>query len=228
MQVSHETIYKYLYILPRGTLKKELLSCLRQHWPYRRRKNYKSLLKSRVKSADRLSIEERPIEVTNRTIPGHWEGDLLVGKRNQSAIGTLVERTTRFVLRVKLNQLTAEAVRQAWTEVFQSIPQGLRQSLTYNQGSEMAEHKLFTKETSITVYFCHPNSPHERGTNENTNGLLRQFFPKGTNFNQVSPDQLKLAQELLNGRPRKTLSWRKPAELFANLVALKTWIHLLI
>lgn len=220
MQVSHETIYKYLYVLPRGTLRAELLACLRQRRLHRR-KGRKNLLKTRVKINGMISIEERPKEVGNRIIPGHWEGDLLAGQRNQSAVGTLVERTTRFTFLVKLKQLTADSVRKAFAETFKLLPQELKQSLTYDQGSEMAQHKLFTKGTNITVYFAHPHCPWERGTNENTNGLIRQFFPKSTDFNRLTNKDLKYVQSLLNGRPRKVLNWRKPAEALQELVALE-------
>lgn len=215
MRVSHETIYSYLYVLPRGALKREIVSCLRQHHLNRREK------KARLKPGpiqDYLSIEERPKEVADRTIPGHWEGDLLVGSLNASALGTLVERTTRMTFLVKLEHQYARSVRKAFAEEFRHLPKGLKRTLTYDQGQEMAEHKLFTKETDISVYFAHPHSPWERGTNENTNALIRQYFPKGTDFTKISKDHIKMVQDELNDRPRKTLNWHTPHEKFAELL----------
>ncbi|MCJ7790596.1 MAG: IS30 family transposase, partial [Candidatus Atribacteria bacterium] len=183
MQISHESIYSYLYVLPRGALRKELVKCLRYHHINRRIHG-----KSRQKSCpiqDYISIEERPAEVADRTIPGHWEGDLLMGHNNGSALGTLVERTTRMTFLVQLKDKDAATVRETFAKEFKHLPKGLKRSLTYDQGQEMAEHKLFTKSTQIKVYFAHPHSPWERGTNENTNALIRQFFPKGTDFSKV-------------------------------------------
>jgi len=156
--------------------------------------------------------------VADRIIPGHWEGDLLMGGRHASAIGTLVERTTRMTFLVKLENKYARNVRKAFAEEFRQLPKGLKKTMTYDQGNEMAEHKLFTKETSIEVYFAHPSSPWERGTNENTNGLLRQYFPKGTDLSKFTRAQLKAVQDELNDRPRKTLEWRTPHEKFAELL----------
>ncbi len=216
MRISHETIYSYVYILPRGALKKELVSHLRKHHKNRRQKN-----KDRKRThalQDYLSIEERPAEVADRIIPGHWEGDLLVGHGNASAIGTLVERTTRFVFLVKLKSKDALSVRESFAKEFCHLPKGLKRTLTYDQGQEMAEHKLFSKETDITVYFAHPHSPWERGTNENTNALLRQYFPKGTDFTKISKERLKYVQDELNDRPRKTLGFYTPHEKFSELL----------
>ena len=160
-----------------------------------------------------MSIDERPAEVDSRLIPGHWEGDLIIGgAKEQTALGTLVERTTRTVILVPLKNKTSEEVRKAFAKEVKKLPQQMRLSLTYDQGREMAQHKLFTKETKMKVYFAHPRSPWERGTNENTNGLIRQFFPKGTNFNNVTRQEIKRAQRLLNERPRKTLGWKTPYE----------------
>lgn len=215
MRVSHETIYSYLYILPRGELKREITACLRRHHKHRH------LRKDRQKNSpiqDFLSIEERPAEVANRIIPGHWEGDLLAGSRNASAMGTLVERTTRMTFLVKLEDRYARHVRKAFADEFRHLPKGLKRTLTYDQGIEMAEHKLFTKETDITVYFAHPHSPWERGTNENTNALLRQYFPKNADFTKLSKERLKEVQDELNDRPRKTLGWYTPHEKFAELL----------
>lgn len=215
MRISHETIYSYLYILPRSTLKKELISSLRRKHVNRRSR------KTRQKTApiqDYLSIEERPVEVADRIVPGHWEGDLLMGAMNKSAIGTLVERTTRFTFLVKLENKDTTTVREAFAKEFRHLPRELRRTLTYDQGQEMAEHKLFTKDTDITVFFAHPHSPWERGTNENTNALVRQFFPKGTNFNKISKERLKEIQEMLNDRPRKIHNFYTPNEVFYKLL----------
>lgn len=216
MHISHESIYSYVYVLPRGTLKKQIVSSLRKHHKYRRKRT-----KERKKSGpiqDYLSIEERPVAVADRTIPGHWEGDLIIGKGNASAIGTLVERTTRMTFIVKLQNQDAIIVRKAFAEAFCHLPKGLKRTLTYDQGQEMAQHKLFSKETNITVYFAHPHSPWERGTNENTNALLRQYFPKGTDFTKISKERFKEVQDELNDRPRKTLKWYTPHEKFCELL----------
>lgn len=196
MHVSKETIYTYLYVLPRGELKKELLKCLRRQHPRRRKQGHSQKGQS-SNLEDMISIEERPVEVADRTVPGHWEGDLIIGGRiEQSAMGTLVERTTRTVILVPLKNKKAEDVRKAFAREILKLPKQMRLSMTYDQGREMAQHKLFTKDTKMKVYFAHPRSPWERGTNENTNGLIRQFFPKGTNFNTVSRYKIKKAQDL--------------------------------
>ena len=215
MRISHESIYSYLFVWPRSILKKEIITCLRRHHKNRRAK------KPRQKSCpiqDYLSIEERPAEVADRIIPGHWEGDLVMGHMNKSAIGTLVERTTRVTLLVKLTDKNAKTVRKAFAKEFRHLPKGLKKTLTYDQEQEMAQHKLFTKKTNITVYFAHPHSPWERGTNENTNALVRQFFPKGTDFNKISKEQLKEVQVLLNDRPRKIHDFYTPNEVFYKLL----------
>ena len=216
MRVSHETIYSYLYILPRGALKREIVSSLRQHHLHRRKKNKDPQKTGSI--ADHLSIEERPKEVADRIIPGHWEGDMIVGTRHASAIGTLVERTTRMTFIVKLQNQDAMTIRKAFAEEFRQLPKGLKKTLTYDQGFEMAQHKLFSKETDIIVYFAHPSSPWERGTNENTNALIRQYFPKGTDFSKISRDRLKEVQDELNDRPRKTLGFYTPHEKFSEVL----------
>jgi IS30 family transposase len=215
MRISHETIYRYVYVKAKSTLKKELVGSLR-----RKHKNRKSR-KTRHKSCpiqDYVSIEQRPQEVQDRLIPGHWEGDLIMGKDNKSAIGTLVERTARLTIISKLKEKNAEAVRKAFAKEFEKVPEGLKKSLTYDQGQEMAQHKIFTKETKIQVYFAHPHSPWERGTSENTNALIRQFFPKGTDFNKVTEKELKRVQELLNDRPRKVHDFYTPNEVFNKVL----------
>ncbi|OGQ45870.1 MAG: transposase [Deltaproteobacteria bacterium RIFCSPLOWO2_02_FULL_44_10] len=218
MHLSAESIYTYVYILPRGALKRELIKTLR-HGHRKRRKQGRSRAGRPCNLEGMLSIEERPAEVVERIVPGHWEGDMLIGGRQaQSALGTLVERTTRTVLLVPLKNKTAKEVRQAFAREMRRLPKQMRLSLTYDQGREMAEHKLFTKQTKIKVYFAHPRSPWERGTNENTNGLIRQFFPKGTNFRNISRKEIKRVQHLLNERPRKTLNWKTPYETMNQLL----------
>ena len=216
MNISHEAIYTYLYVLPRGTLKKELLACLRQN----RKRRHKQRRGTQAKRdlEDMLSIEERPKEVEDRIIPGHWEGDLIVGKNNRSALGTLVERTTRTTILVPLKSREAQYVAKAFAREAKGLPKQMKLSMTYDQGREMAQHKLFTEKTKMKVYFAHPRSPWERGTNENTNGLIRQYFPKGTDFNKVSRYMIKKAQDQLNGRPRKVLDWETPYEIFNQLI----------
>ena len=216
MQVSPETVYTYLYLLSRGELKKELLGYLRQK--KRLRKNRKLTVEKRGTIPDMISIEERPAEVADRSVPGHWEGDLIMGKDHQSALGTIVERTTRTVVLVPLKAKDAESVRKAFAKEMKSFPKQMTLTLTYDQGKEMSEHKLFTKDTEIQVYFCHPSSPWERGTNENTNGLIRQFFPKGTDFNNVSRKEIKSVQEMLNERPRAVNNYETPKERMALLL----------
>lgn len=216
MRISHESIYSYLYVQPRGALRKELIKCLRRQYKYRHLRH-----KNRRKSCpiqDYISIEERPTEVADRTIPGHWEGDLLMGHNNASALGSLVERTTRMTFLVRLKDKDTPAVRKAFAQVFRRLPRTLKHSLTYDHGQEMAEHKLFTKSTRIQVYFAHPHSPWERGTNENTNQLVRQFFPKGINFSKVPYKRIKQVQDMLNDRPRKTLKFLTPNEVFSKLL----------
>ena len=217
MHISHESIYSYIYILPRGMLKKRLIAHLRRSHIHRRKKNSAHLQIS-TPIQNYLSIEERPQEVADRIIPGHWEGDLIIGRRNASAIGTLVERTTRFTFLVKLDNQDSMTVRRAFVEEFRQIPAGLKRTLTYDQGREMAQHKLFSKETEMAVYFAHPNSPWERGTNENTNALIRQYFPRGTDFSKISKNKLKEVQDELNDRPRKTLGWFTPHEKLCSLL----------
>ncbi len=216
MRISHESIYQHLYCLPRGELKKELMQHLRQKRKRRLSRDNAHHRKQRIE--DVISISERPKEVEDRIIPGHWEGDLIVGKEHKSAIGTLVERTTRLTLIVPLKEKNAFAVRDAFAKAFKRIPTQFRKTLTYDRGSEMSEHKLFTKETKIQVYFADPRSPWQRGTNENTNGLIRQYFPKGTDFNSIEVKALREAERRLNSRPRKVLNFYTPSEKFYELI----------
>lgn len=216
MRIAPETIYAHLYVLPRGELKKELLSCLRQN--RKRRHKQSRMAQNERKLEDMLSIEERSKEVEDRTIPGHWESDLIVGKNNRSAIGTIVERTTRTTILVPLKNREAETVAKAFAKEILKLPQQMRLTMTHDQGREMAKHKLLTEMTGVKIFFAHPRSPWERGTNENTNGLIRQFFPKGTDFNKVSRREIKKVQDLLNGRPRAALNFQKPIEVFNQLI----------
>ena len=216
MRISPESIYTYLFVLPKGTLKKELLACLRQNRKHRRKQ--RRGVEAKRKLEDMLSIEECPKEVEDRIIPGHWEGDLIVGKNNRSALGTLVERTTRTTILIPVKSKSATDVAKAFAREVKKLPKQMRLTMTYNQGREMASHKLFTKITGVKVYFANPRSPWERGTNENTNGLIRQYFPKGTDFTKVSRYEVKRAQHQLNGRPRKTLDYQTPYEVFDKLI----------
>src|SRR3989344_1924025 len=183
MRVSHETIYQYLYCLPRGELKKELMRGLRHERKMRQPRINTHWRRQRIQ--DIVSISERPQETEGRTVPGHWEGDLIVGKGHASALGTLVERTTRLTLLAPLKKKDALSVKEAFEIAFTRIPKKLKKSLTYDRGTEMSQHKLFTETTGIKVYFADPYSPWQRGTNENTNGLVRQYFPKGTDFSLI-------------------------------------------
>jgi IS30 family transposase len=216
MRISHEAIYDYLFVLPRGALKKELVGYLRQERSARRKRT--GLKEQRGKIPEMISIEERPAEVADRSVPGHWEGDLILGKGHKSALGTLVERKTRWVFLVPLKNKDAESVRKSFAKTIKRLPRRLRKTMTYDQGKEMSEHRLFTKGTKVKVYFAHPGSPWERGTCENTNGLIRQFFPKGTDFNKVSLKEIRWAEGLLNGRPRKTLGFQTPKEVIGALL----------
>ena len=218
MWVSHETIYQSLFVQGRGALRAELTRCLRTG---RARRRPAGRARPSGELRDMVLLSERPAEVDDRAVPGHWEGDLIIGKGTHSAIGTLVERQTRFVLLVALpHGRTAEAVRTALAERILTLPQQLRRSLTWDRGKEMAEHVRFTVDTGVSVYFCDPHSPWQRGTNENTNGLLRQYFPKGTDLSVHDQAHLDAVARELNGRPRQTLGWMKPSEALAKVVAL--------
>lgn len=215
MQVSHEAIYTYIYVLPRGALRRELISYLRQGRRGRQRRKRSTDARGRIPNI--VGIRERPKAVAHRTVPGHWESDLLIGKDHASAIGTLVERTTRTTILVPLRAKDAVTVRKAFARTVKRLPREVFRSITHDRGTEMYEHELFTRDTQVQVYFADPYSPWQRGTNENTNGLIRQFFPKGTDFSRVPHKELKRVQRLLNQRPRETLHWRTPQEVFTQL-----------
>jgi IS30 family transposase len=215
--ISHESIYRYIYAFPRGELRKLFTSFLRTK--RRLRKDRSSSHSRRGQIHDATPISERPKEVEDRKVAGHWEGDLIIGKNHKSALGTLVERTTRLVILVPIKgKKDAKTVCEAFSEVFQELNPEMRLSMTYDRGTEMAEHKALTEATGIKVYFADPNSPWQRGTNENTNGLIRQYFPKKTDFNKVSLEEIKFAQNELNNRPRKVLNWETPKNAFQKLI----------
>jgi IS30 family transposase len=218
MRVSHETIYRSLFVQARGALRKELTACLRTGRTQRRAHQRTHLNTGRL--LNMVMISDRPADVADRAIPGHWEGDLIVGKGGHSAIGTLVERTSRFVVLLHLPQgRTAEHVRGALAKQLTKLPTQLRRTLTWDQGKEMAEHVQFSVDTDIEVFFCDPHSPWQRGSNENTNGLLRQYFPKRADLSAYSRADLDAVARQLNTRPRQTLGWMKPSEVFAGNVA---------
>jgi IS30 family transposase len=216
--VSHETIYRSLFIQARGALKKELLEHLRRTRVMRRSRHYTQKTGDHGRIRDTVSISERPATVEDRAVPGHWEGDLLCGS-GSSQIATLVERQTRYVMLVKIASKDSETVANALIKHACKLPQELYKSLTWDRGMEMASHKRFTVATDVTVYFCDPQHPWQRGSNENTNGLLRQYFPKGTDLSVYSQAKLNAVARRLNERPRKTLNYEMPAERFNQTIA---------
>ena len=220
MRVSHETIYMSLFVQGRGALRQELHACLRSGRALRRPKARTKGGFGQGQIVDKVMISERPAEVADRAVPGHWEGDLIYGRR-MTCIGTLVERSTRYVMLFPLpNGHTAELVRLALAKKIRSLPLELRRSLTWDQGHEMAQHARFTIDTGVQVYFCDPKSPWQRGSNENTNRLLRQYLPKTTDLSAISATELNAIARSLNGRPRQTLGWRSPSEAFNEAVAM--------
>jgi IS30 family transposase len=217
MRVSHETIYMSLFVEGRGLLRRELSRCLRTGRAQRRPR---SRIETRGKIPGMVMIAERPAEVDDRAVPGHWEGDLIIGQNLQSAVGTLVERTSRFVLLLHLpDGREAIKVNDAMTTAIADLPAELVRTITWDQGREMARHLDFTVDTGVQVYFCDPHSPWQRPSNENTNGLLRQYLPKGTDLSQHSVEDLAEIARSLNNRPRKTLGYMKPSEKLAELLA---------
>jgi IS30 family transposase len=220
MRVSHETIYLALYVQGRGALRRDLHKRLRTGRAVRRPRRPVGQREPRARIKDMVNISERPPEVEDRAVPGHWEGDLILGAANTSAIGTLVERASRFVLLLHLpDNHGADAVAEAMVAAMSRLPHTLRQTLTWDQGTEMAHHVKIAQATDLAIYFCDPHSPWQRGSNENTNGLLRQYFPKGTDLSGYHPDYLDFVAHQLNNRPRKTLNWHTPAEKLDELLS---------
>jgi transposase, IS30 family len=218
MRVSHETIYQSIYVQGRGALRRELAACLRTGRALRKPRRKDGERRGRIK--DMVLISERPAEAADRAVPGHWEGDLIMGKDGKSAIGTLVERSTRFVLLLHLpGSHDAATVAAAMSAAMAGLPAQLRRSLTWDQGHEMSNHRQIALDTGLAVYFCDPHSPWQRGSNENTNGLLRQYFPKSTNLAAHSREHLDAVAAQLNSRPRKTLGWKTPAQALNEVLA---------
>ncbi|GAA1803291.1 MULTISPECIES: IS30 family transposase [Nesterenkonia] len=218
MHVSYETIYQSLFVQGRGALRRELTRCLRSG---RTARKCRTGTERRGRLPGMVMISDRPAEVEDRAVPGHWEGDLILGENSRSAVGTLVERHTRFTLLLHLPEgKSAPQVEQAMREAITSLPTRLAQTITWDQGAEMAQHVEFTTATGIPIYFCDPRSPWQRGSNENTNGLLRQYLPKGTDLSRHSRTELEAIQASLNSRPRKTLGYRTPGEKLTELLAL--------
>lgn len=219
MQASHETIYRYVYVMPKGDLRTEVLEYLRQGRKKRR---------PRARGVDRRgqitnmrTIKERPLEVENREVPGHWEGDLIKGKANGSAIGTLVERTTRYVLLAKMKACDAETALKAFTRALHRVPEELRKTMTYDRGKEMARHQDLAERACIEVFFADPHAPWQRGTNENTNGLLREYFPKGIDLSKISTRALRKVEKELNERPRKVHGFYTAGEMYRAILSGK-------
>ncbi len=216
--MSHETIYQSLYVQARGALKRALVAHLRRGQRYRRPRAQARATRGPGQLVDIVRLADRPPSADNRAVPGHWEGDLLIGKRG-TQIATLVERQSRFVVLERLPSADSPTVVRALARRIQRLPAHLKQSLTWDRGKEMAQHKAFTIATDVQVYFCDPQSPWQRGSNENTNGLLRQYFPKGMDLSQVTQQQLNAVANKLNTRPRETLGWKTPADVLAESVA---------
>jgi IS30 family transposase len=216
LHVSHETIYQYIFIQSKGAMRKALIDCLRQQRPKRRKRGGPPDKRGQIPGI--VTIHERPPEVAERAVPGHWEGDLIVGKDHQGAVITLVERASRFLLMTPIPDLRAATFDAALRKLVRRLPKEMAKSITYDRGKEMSNHQSFTIDTKIAVYFCDPHSPWQRGTNENTNGLIRDFFPKGTDFRQVSYQKLARVQSLLNDRPRETLGFETPRNTFSSFI----------
>ncbi|EME35660.1 Mobile element protein [Kocuria palustris PEL] len=218
MRVSHETIYQSLFVQGRGELRRELARCLRSG---RTARKPRGAIEGRGRIPGMVMLSQRPAEADDRAVPGHWEGDLILGQGSRSAVGTLVERSTRMTLLLHLpDGKSAEQVEAAMREAVSKLPSSLARTITWDQGAEMAKHAAFTTATGIPIYFCDPHSPWQRGSNENTNGLLRQYLPKGTDLSGLSRRELDMIQDSLNGRPRKTLGYLTPSEKLAEFLAL--------
>lgn len=217
MHTSHESIYRYVYIVARGELKRTLVACLRRHHRHRKTRR-RGVAATQGQLKDMVLVDQRPPEVETRLIAGHFEGDLILGAGNRSAVGVLVERTTRYTFLCHLPQKDAQSVREAFTRKLLLVPPALRQTLTYDQGKEMAEHQTLAADLGLKVFFCHPHSPWERATCESQNDRIRHYLPKGTDLNKVSHQQLSAYQEMLNERPRKVLNGRSPAQCFHDLL----------
>jgi len=217
MHTSHESIYRYVYVVARGGLQRELAACLRRHHRTRKPRR-RGVAATQGKLQDMVLIDQRPPEVETRLLPGHFEGDLILGAGNRSAVGVLVERTSRYTFLCHLPQKDATSVRAAFTRKLEALPAPLLKSLTYDQGKEMAEHKRLAADLHLQVFFCHPHSPWERGTCESQNGRIRHYLPKGSDLSLVSHQQLSAYQEMLNERPRKILGWKSPAQCFRELL----------
>ena len=218
--MSHETIYQSLFVQGRGELRRELARCLRTGRTSRKHRGQRD---GRGRLPGMVNISERPAEADDRAVPGHWEGDMVLGENSQTAVGTLVERTSRFALLLHLDgQRSADAVDHAMRHAIAALPEHMMRSITWDQGAEMANHIDFTISTGIPIYFCDPHAPWQRGSNENFNGLLRQYLPKSSDLSAIDPTQLAAIQDSLNSRPRKTLEYMTPSETFTALVAPTT------
>lgn len=215
-RVSHETIYLTLYAMPRGEMRRELIACLR--WSRDKRRSKTRASDGRGHIAEMQSIHLRPPEVADRLIPGHWEADMIKGAMNRSSVGTLVERTTLMVVLAKVPDGTAQSALDGFSKALSAIPPELRKTFTYDQGREMSKHAQLTEQTGVAVYFCDPHSPWQRGLNENTNGLLRQYLPKGSDLSVYTQEQLDAIAWSLNTRPRKSLGFRSPVEVYSELL----------
>lgn len=211
MRISHEAIYRHIYSQPQAKLNRKLIALLPYHKS--RRRNPKGYGKRKIKIKNQVSIDQRPKHIEDREEIGHWEGDLVIGKGQKSAIGTIVERKSRYAIIIKLKNRKSETIRKEFIKEFNKLSANLLKSMTYDNGTEMAQHQIITKQTGMPIYFAHPYSSWERGTNENTNGLIRRYFPKGTDFSLISEQQLKLVQEKLNNRPRKVIQFNTPLEI---------------
>jgi len=224
-QISHETLYAAIYAQPRGGLKAEMIAALRQAKPGRGLR--RTTQSGGSIAPESLRILHRPEEIEGRLVPGHWEGDLIKGAFNRSAVGTVVERKTRYLILSKMRGCTADAALEGFTRQMKRLPAALRKSMTYDRGSEMACHPDLARRLKIDIWFCDPHAPWQRGSNENTNGLLRQFFPKGTDLSGISQTELNDVARLMNQRPRKTLGWKTPEEAMAEeLAAFKSTVAL--